>query len=374
MPDVEPQFDSSISNDAAILRLRGDWIARHSRTLERLASWRAGGVRKLQVDMGDVQRLDTFGAWSIESIRRAAAASGAQAEVVGVAERHASILHSLSRAELAPAPAARKMALDPVAWLGGLLLEGVEYTLALASLLGRLVLSFLAALAHPARLRWISVVHHLDRVGLRAVPIIALITFLIGCIIAQQGFFHFQRFGASDYVIDLVTILVLREIGVLLVTIMVAGRSGSAYTAEVGSMKMREEIDALRTMGLDPVDILILPRVLAITIAAPMLTFIGMVSAMLGAGFVAATYGDMSVPIYMERLREAATSNDFQVGMIKAPVMALIIGTVAALEGLRVQGSAESLGLGATASVVKSIFLVIVLDGVFAVIFAWVGM
>ncbi|MDB5572802.1 MAG: hypothetical protein JWN93_3985 [Hyphomicrobiales bacterium] len=374
MPDVQPQVESSASDGAAILTLRGDWIARHSSALERLAAWRPQAASSLRVDVSRIDSLDTYGAWSIESIRRAASQSGAPAEIVGVRDRHASILRSLGRIDLAPAPPARATVVDPLARTGDALLAALDYLLALASLLGRLVISFMQVLAHPSRLRWISVVHHIDRVGLRAVPIIALMTFLIGCIIAQQGFFHFRRFGASDYVVDLVTILVLREIGVLLVTIMIAGRSGSAYTAEVGSMKMREEIDALRTMGLDPVDILILPRVLAITIAAPMLTLLGMMAAMVGAGFVAATYGDMSAAIYMERLREAATSNDFQVGMIKAPVMALIIGTVAALEGLRVQGSAESLGLGATSSVVKSIFLVIVLDGVFAIIFAWVGM
>jgi len=198
--------------------------------------------------------------------------------------------------------------------------------------------------------------------------------FLIGCILAQQGFFHFQRFGATDYVVDLVTILVLREIGVLLVTIMVAGRSGSAYTAEIGSMKMREEIDALRTMGLDPVEYLILPRILALIVAAPLLTVIGNAAALYGAGVVAWIYGDMSPAVYIERLHEAASHIDLEVGLIKAPVMAFVIGAVAALEGMKVQGSAESLGLGATASVVRSIFFVIVLDGIFAVLFAAVGM
>ena len=173
---------------------------------------------------------------------------------------------------------------------------------------------------------------------------------------------------------DLVTILVLREIGVLLVTIMVAGRSGSAYTAEIGSMKMREEIDALRTMGLDPVEYLILPRILALIVAAPLLTVIGNAAALYGAGVVAWIYGDMSPAVYIERLHEAASHIDLEVGLIKAPVMAFVIGAVAALEGMKVQGSAESLGLGATASVVRSIFFVIVLDGIFAVLFAAVGM
>src|SRR5579863_10579793 len=151
---------------------------------------------------------------------------------------------------------------------------------------GRLTHTFLRALGQPSAFRLRSVVHHLDRVGVQAVPIMAMMTFLVGAIIAQQGFFHFRRFGAEDYVVDLVAVLVLREIGVLLVTIMAAGRSGSAYTAEIGSMKMREEIDALRTMGLDPVDVLILPRVMALVISVPALTFISMIAALCGAAVV----------------------------------------------------------------------------------------
>jgi phospholipid/cholesterol/gamma-HCH transport system permease protein len=226
----------------------------------------------------------------------------------------------------------------------------------------------------PPIFRLTSAVHHLDRVGWKAIGIILLITFLIGGIIAQQGIFHFRRFGADDYVVDLVGILVLREIGVLIVAIMVAGRSGSSYTAELGSMKMREEIDALRTMGLDPVEILILPRLIALVCALPVLAFIGSMAALLGGGIVAWLYGGMSPAVFISRLHEAVSVTHFQVGLIKAPFMALAIGVVAAAEGLRVKGSAESLGLQTTTSVVKSIFLVIVLDGVFAVFFASIGM
>ena len=226
----------------------------------------------------------------------------------------------------------------------------------------------------PSAFRVTSAVHHLDRVGWQAVPIILLITFLIGGIIAQQGIFHFRKFGADVYVVDMVGILVLREIGVLIVAIMVAGRSGSSYTAELGAMKMREEIDALRTMGLDPVEVLILPRVIALLIALPLLTFLGSMAALYGGGLIAWLYGGMSPDIFIARLKEAISLTHFQVGMIKAPFMALVIGIVACAEGLRVKGSAESLGLQTTTSVVKSIFLVIVLDGVFAMFFAAIDM
>jgi phospholipid/cholesterol/gamma-HCH transport system permease protein len=172
----------------------------------------------------------------------------------------------------------------------------------------------------------------------------------------------------------LVGILVLREIGVLIVAIMVAGRSGSSYTAELGSMKMREEIDALRTMGRDPVEVLILPRVIALLLALPMLAFLGSMAALYGGGLVAWLYGGMSPDIFIARLKEAISLTHFKVGMIKAPFMALVIGIVACAEGLRVRGSAQSLGLQTTTSVVKSIFLVIVLDGVFAMFFASIDM
>jgi phospholipid/cholesterol/gamma-HCH transport system permease protein len=172
----------------------------------------------------------------------------------------------------------------------------------------------------------------------------------------------------------MVGVLVLREIGVLIVCIMVAGRSGSSYTAELGAMRMREEVDALRTMGFDPVEVLILPRVLALVIAVPILTFLGSMAALYGGGLVSWLYGGIQPEVFLARLREAVTSTTFEVGMIKAPFMALVIGIVACVEGLQVQGSAESLGEKTTNSVVKSIFLVIVLDGVFAMFFASIGM
>jgi phospholipid/cholesterol/gamma-HCH transport system permease protein len=239
---------------------------------------------------------------------------------------------------------------------------------------GAVMVAFGRAIFRPRVSRLTSIVHHLDRVGWQAIGIILLITFLIGCIIAQQGIYNFRRFGAEDYVVNLVGILVLREIGVLLVAIMVAGRSGSSYTAELGSMKMREEIDALRTMGVDPAEVLVLPRVIALVIALPILTFLGSMAALFGGLLVSWFYGGMSPEIFLFRLHDAVSITDFKVGMIKAPVMALIIGVIACAEGMRVQGSAESLGLQTTASVVKSIFLVIVLDGLFAMFFAAIGM
>jgi phospholipid/cholesterol/gamma-HCH transport system permease protein len=240
-----------------------------------------------------------------------------------------------------------------------------ETFIGLIDMLGNVLVASGRVFLRPRDFRLTSTVHHLEQVCWRAVPIIVLITFLIGCIISQQGIFHFRRFGADIFVVDMLGVLVLREIGVLLVAIMVAGRSGSAYTAELGSMKMREEIDALRTMGFDPIEVLILPRLLALVIALPILAFLGA---------MAALYGGVDPEAFLLRLRDAISIDHFIVGIIKAPVMAAVIGIVACVEGLAVQGSAESLGQHTTASVVKGIFFVIVMDGVFAIFFASIGM
>jgi phospholipid/cholesterol/gamma-HCH transport system permease protein len=232
------------------------------------------------------------------------------------------------------------------------------------------VACLLTAARRPARLRPTSVIHHVESFAFRALPIIALINFLVGCIVAQQGVFQLSRFGAAAFAVDLIGILVLRELAVLLTSIMVAGRSGSAITAELGSMKMREEIDALRVMGLDPMEVLVVPRIVALIVSLPLLTFLADMAAIFGGLIVAWGYGGISPEVFMARLQNAIGLNTFLVGLIKAPFMALVIGVIAALEGFSVKGSAESLGRQVTASVVKAIFMVIVVDGVFAMFFA----
>lgn len=374
MHNREPRLDLLPSDGASTLILTGEWVAQHAQELERLSSRAPQGP--LTIDLSRIGRLDTFGAWSIDTLCESARAAGIDPRITGIAQENSAILAQMrkTRGSSQVAEGSRSIVGDFLESLGRGFFLAIDDLSALLSLLGSLVFSFALALKNISTLKLKSIVHHIDQVGVRAVPIIGLMTLLIGSIIAQQGFFHFEKFGATDYVVDLVSVLVLREIGVLLVTIMVAGRSGSSYAAEIGSMKMREEIDALRTMGLDPIDVLILPRVLALVVALPMLTFIGMVAALYGAGIVAWVYADISPASYLSQLHEAMTYTDFEVGMIKAPVMALVIGTVASREGLRVEGSAAALGRRTTASVVKSIFLVIVLDGIFAILFSALGM
>jgi phospholipid/cholesterol/gamma-HCH transport system permease protein len=357
----------------------GPWTAAQSVSLERLAATLPSidtQKKNVMIDLSGVEHLDTLGAWLLERVVRRYQLQDLQPALVGVPERFRGLLekvHDVNRRPPFSQPERNKLAvaLERIGRATAGLYIDLGYFL---TMLGAIGASLAGALLQPRSLRATSVVYHLYRVGWQAVPIVLLITFLIGGIIAQQGIFHFRKFGADTYVVDMVGILVLREIGVLIVAIMVAGRSGSAYTAELGSMKMREEIDALRTMGRDPVNILILPRVIALVCALPILTFLGSMAALYGGGLVAWIYGGMSPDIFIARLREAVSVTHFEVGIIKAPFMALVIGTVACSEGFRVKGSAESLGLQTTTSVVKSIFLVIILDGLFAVFFASIGM
>jgi phospholipid/cholesterol/gamma-HCH transport system permease protein len=373
----EPLLRSLAQGDCLRLAAMGSWTAPHAGNLEQLvdgAVAQGRSVARVDLDMAGVENIDTFGAWLLERLLRGFAEADRRITVVGMPERFRGLIKEAHQSNR-PQPDAPQE--DVLASVFGLLWHAFTLmtrdVLLSVEMFGALVLAVLRVLIRPGSFRVTSMVHHLDRVCWRAVPIVLLITVLIGAIIAQQGIFHFRRFGAEVYVVDMLGILVMREIGVLIVAIMVAGRSGSSYTAELGSMKMREEVDALQTMGLDPIDVLILPRIVALVIALPILTFLGSMAALYGGGMVCWLYAGMSPDIFMARLREIISVTHFEVGMSKAPFMALVIGIVASVEGLQVKGSAESLGLQTTASVVKSIFLVIVLDGVFAIFFAAIG-
>jgi len=369
-----------VSADGGRLKLTGTgaWTAKNARRLEAsiaAEAQRGGAINAVNIDMAKIERLDTFGAWLLERLVRSFSARGCATKVEGLNENYRALVDEVHGVKLEKPAAYRPNRIaSGLAAIGKSASAATEVFAAFVNMLGAIGIALGRVAAHPRRFRFTSMVHQLDNVGWRGVPIMLLITFLVGCIIAQQGIFHFSKFGADIYVVDMVGILVLRELGVLIVCIMVAGRSGSAYTAELGSMKMREEIDALQTMGFDPIEVLILPRVLALVIGVPILTFMGSLAALYGGGLVCWLYGGIDPDIFLQRLHEAISIDHFEVGIIKAPFMALVIGVVASMEGLNVKGSAESLGLQTTASVVESIFLVIVLDGLFAIFFASIGM
>jgi phospholipid/cholesterol/gamma-HCH transport system permease protein len=357
-----------------LLVVSGRWTAPHAAEVERLAAMileatRGGG--SVRIDLAAVERLDTLGAWVLDRTRHELGDRGQPADFVGARPEHQTLLDEIAyRGFQEPTRVKTSRVVDFLADVGRAVVDAGKDFVRGVSFLGEVVVALFAVLINPRRFRFPALVHQLEFIAFRGVPIIALISFLVGAIVAQQGIFQLQRFGATPFVVDLIGILVLRELAVLLTSIMIAGRSGSAFTAEIGSMKMREEVDALRVMGLDPVQVLIVPRILALIVSLPLLTFLSMMSALLGGGLVSWFYGGISPEIFLARLQGAIALSTFLVGIIKAPFMALVIGLIASLEGLAVQGSAESLGRQVTSSVVKSIFMVIVVDGLFAMFFA----
>jgi phospholipid/cholesterol/gamma-HCH transport system permease protein len=359
-----------------VVEAAGRWISSFAGQAEHLVAEverKRAKSKTVSIDTTQIEQLDTTGAWLLERMRRDFEGKGAAAEITGLDPRYKILLDEVKQTNTGKDSEEQdddNAVVGTLTFVGEMAVGFVKDTAEFVQFLGASIVTTGRVIVSPWNFRFTSVIHHLDRVGFRSVPIIVLILFLIGGILAQQGIFHFRKFGAETYVVDMVGVLVLREVGVLITSIMLAGRSGSAYTAELGSMKMREEVDALRVMGRDPMEILILPRMIALIIAVPLLTFLGSMSALFGGLVVAFLYGGFTPEIFTERLRDAISWSTFWVGMIKAPFMGAVIGLVACVEGLRVQGSAESLGEHTTASVVKSIFLVIVLDGAFAIFFA----
>ena len=374
---VRPQIRVDVQAGSAVLALDGSWIARRARLAEAAVSsalQELGSVVRITLDLRGIDRMDTAGAWLVERTRRGLVDSGADVDLKAPQEKQRILIEEV-RTHYANSPPPRPVErfVDLLADLGKGVVGASEDMVDGTSYMGLFTMAVVRSLANPARLRFTSIVHHLEMIGLRSVPIIALISFLVGGIVAQQGIFQLNTFGAPTLVVDLVGILTLRELALLLTSIMIAGRSGSSITAELGSMKMREEIDALHVIGLDPMEVLILPRVIALLLSMPMLTFISSMAALFGAGMVAFFYGGISPEIFLFRLQNAVGIHTFLVGMIKAPFMALVIGLIATMEGMGVEGSAESLGRQTTSSVVKSIFMVIVVDGIFAMFFAGIN-
>lgn len=359
------------------LTLEGTWnkhtLPDVDETLRALATEHTD-IKRLSIYFRDVDAVDTVGAWAVRRLISDFEAIGTEVKIVRSSARIETLLRSIQDVRVIAEPPKKlsyaALTVQRLDRLG----QFMNYTmLDILRSLGILGAVVRGAQLKPGRkngVRFSSIVHHLEVMAVNALPIVVLMSVIIGAIIAQQGAFQLKYFGAEIFVVDLVGILVLREIGVLLTAIMVAGRTGSAITAEIGSMRMREEIDALRVMGLSPIGVLVLPRLLALIIALPLLTIVANFAALCGAAFVTFFYSDINMGAFLTRLNDATDLTSVFAGLIKAPFMALIIGIVAALEGLKVGGSAESLGKHVTASVVKSIFVVIVVDGIFAMFYA----
>ena len=366
---------SKSENGKAVIAMTGAWVTRRvgpvDRQLRDLADSRPTNA---DFDMSGITALDTAGSWLIERTSRKMQSNGTNVELKGERADWKVLLQAV---RAAPKTETAKAAglysgffAGMFATVGSSVIAAWRDFVVSMHMLGATIRGAQMKIGRNHGISPAAIVHQLDRMGVGALPVVILMSFIIGAIIAQQGAFQLRYFGAEIFVVDLVGVLVLREIGVLLTAIMVAGRSGSAITAEIGSMKMREEIDALKVIGLNPIGVLVFPRLVALVFALPLLTVVSDLVALAGASMVAWSYSGISPAAFVGRLRDAIDMSTYFAGLIKAPFMAMIIGIVASVEGMKVGGSAESLGRHVTASVVKAIFVVIVVDGLFAMFYA----
>lgn len=330
-----------------------------------------------EIELSELQSVDSAGAWLIHHLVLELQQRGTEVSISGATPDIASLLDRVSEIEQ-PKREEMSRTFAPQ-WIVILERCGKSICLALQSLaellsfLGATTLAIGRTIANPRRFRLTAFLFHIEQTGLNALGIVGLINFLIGVVLAYMGATQLASFGAEIYAVDLVGVAVLREMGILLTAIVVAGRSGSAFTAQIGAMKSQQEIDAMRTIGVDPLDALVLPRLFALLLTLPALTLFGDLMGLFGGALMGWVVLEIPVVQFMERLQDSVSLNTFLVGMSKAPVFAVIIAMVGCLEGLKVGGSAESVGKQTTRSVVESIFLVIVFDALFAIMYSYLG-
>ena len=359
-----------------VLTAAGAWTIQAARPLdEQLRRVTMAQAKKVLIVLADLTALDTAGAWLIARTERELKAAGIAVDIGGAKPGHQALLSRIMEAGHPPplAPHPRFNLLDIVAELGEAVIHGGRQARDMLGFFGAIIVAFGRLFAGRSRMHFTSLVNHLELHGLDAMPIVGILLFLVGIVIAYQGVDQLRQFGGEIYVVNLVGISVLREIGVLISSIVIAGRSGSAFTAQIGTMQVNEEVDAIRTLGLDPLEVLVLPRILAMMIALPLLTFFANVMAILGGAFMATQTIDVTFSQFLDLLNQAVSLTHFWVGMVKAPVFAFLIAMVGCFEGMRVRGSAESVGRLTTQSVVESLFLVIVFDAGFSVLFSYLG-
>ena len=364
MSDPSPRIDA----EGDVLHLRGRWTLEHAMAIGRAL---ADAPATARVDARGVERLDTVGVLQLMrfSTRRELAF-----EAIEFDARHQALVAAIE--DVADERPKKKREYGLAAALGRLgetMVENGREILALVAFFGETLVKLLRTFKEPSRFRPVATVHHMEQVGLDAVPLVALLCFLVGAVVAFLGANILRDFGAVIFVVELVSISFLREFGVLLTAIILAGRTASAFTAQIGTMVAREEVDAIRTLGMDPIDLLVIPRVLALLVMLPLLTFVAMMSGLLGGLVVGAYALDIPPQQYLARMQETMELRHFFTGMAKAPVFALIIALIGCLEGMQVKGTAQSLGERTTSSVVQAISLVIVLDAFFAIWFMEMG-
>ena len=370
MSDPAGSQEPTIAVDAAsgqpgVLRLGGDWILAHATALEDLVA-RAGTAQT--IDATGMQRMDSAGAMLLNRLL-VRLKLGKDALHLNPAQQ--SLMAYIDEVSSTPPPR-RKKELGLTAYLGRLgfsVEDSIKEIFALVAFMGLTLSVLLKVIMRPARLRITPTVFHMETVGMDAVPLVILLSFLVGAVLAFLGANVLEDYGAQIYVVELVSYAFLREFGVLLTAIILAGRTASAFTAQIGAMQNREEIDAIRTLGLDPIELLVIPRLLALLIMLPLLAFIAMGAGILGGAVVSWLALGIPLELYWSRFNETIELRHFIVGISKTPMFATIIALIGCLEGFQVQGTAQSVGERTTSAVVQCISLVIVLDAIASVFF-----
>ena len=364
------------TGDVLEMRLTGDWtidnVARIDSGIAALSKTHTGPA---VIDFSPIGRMDTTGAWMVEKMRRRLAISSDAIEIRGIQPHHRLLVDRLNGLTGEPAPEpTRYGALSLVAErTGRATIDAWREAIDLLNFLGLATVTAARTAVSPRRFRMTAFVYHLEQVGLNALPIVGLLSFLIGVVLAYQGADQLRQFGAEIFTVNLLGISILREMGILLTAIIVAGRSGSAFAAQIGTMQVNEEIDAMRTIGLDPMEVLVLPRTLALLVAMPLLAVYADLMGLAGGALMVVVSLDITFTQFTERLRDVVPIWAFWVGIIKAPFFGVMIALVGCREGLKVRGSADSVGRQTTRAVVVSIFLVIIIDAVFSIFFSAVG-
>jgi phospholipid/cholesterol/gamma-HCH transport system permease protein len=364
-------INTSEPDGGLLLRPVGHWDIDSAGGLEaELDGVAPTSAQSVRVDLGGLESLDMAGAWLLHRTVKRLGAAQISTELFGGAVAYRTLLQQVAANDHPPPREARRLrgGRQMVEGLGAWTLDGLVQVRDFLGFFGLVVETLLRTLVNPRRLRLTALVFHMQSVGFNALPIVGLISFLIGVVLAYQGSTQLRLYGAQVFIVNLVAVSVLRELGILLTSIVVAGRSGSAFAAQIGSMKLREEIDAMQTLGIDPVEALVLPRMLALLITLPLLGFFSDLMGMAGGAVMSWGALDIAPAVFIERLSDTNVWH-FAVGIIKAPFFAVIIALIGCYEGLQVTGSAESVGQRTTRAVVEAIFLVIVTDAGFSIFF-----
>jgi len=327
-------------------------------------------VDRVIIDCRQIQSLDSAGAWLLNRLCQHLQQINQPYDLIGLSDKHGRLLALVKQQQVVPVPAARAARLSR---LGQATWEHIEQGLQLLAFLGETFVILLTCILQPRRLRWNALFANVEQSGINALPIIGLLSFLLGIVIGYQAGIQLQSYGANIFIVELVCLTMLRELSPMMAAVIVAGRSGSAFAAQLGTMKVTEEIDAMRTIGIAPMEMLVIPKVLAMLIALPLLTVLADVLGVFGGMVIAKTMLGIDFKDFLARIPEVVTLTSFMLGIMKAPVFALIITVVGCFQGLRVAGGADSVGRQTTTSVVQAIFLIIVADAIFSIIFSGIG-